>query len=285
MMETILDITPNQPAQSEQETQAPIGQEAIVPEQKQASWIDGLPDDLKAKPTLQKFKDVEDIVRSYVSLESMLGKDRLIVPSEESAQADWDNFYNKLGRPETPDGYELKLPDNIPVDEGFVNNFKQWAHSVGLSKKQTAELAKKYAEFESQMVAQTQEEINKNIMEAAESLKKDWGTEYEANVERANAALSTAAAEIPELIEWLNASNILADPVFAKILNFFGRGLSEDTLRGGRATTPQGTAEAKLNELFSDSDFKKKYLGGDAGAVQLVSGLMRQAYNNSNSEL
>ena len=71
------------------------------------SWLDGLPQELKEAKTLQKFKSTEDAVKAYVNLEKTLGNKRLAIPTKDSTPEDWDNVYNELGRPKTPNDYTL----------------------------------------------------------------------------------------------------------------------------------------------------------------------------------
>ena len=90
-----------------------------------------MPEELKSHPSLQKFNSPADLFKSYVSLESMLGKNKVPIPDENAPQEEWDKFYEKLGRPKTPDEYEIKL-DGVQANEEFLNNYKQWAHKAGL---------------------------------------------------------------------------------------------------------------------------------------------------------
>ena len=238
-----------------------------------------MPEELKSHPSLQKFNSPADLFKSYVSLESMLGKNKVPIPDENASPEEWDKFYEKLGRPKTPDEYEIKL-DGVQANEEFLNNYKQWAHKAGLNKQQAAELAKHYAEFETQYVAKLQQDFINRVQEAKRNLANEWGQNYERNVKAAERALMAAANEIDGLQEWLEASGAKADPVFVKLMHFFGRGLAEDTLKGGgRAIAPE-SAEAEIERLLADDDFKKKYLSGNKAAVEQITRLMEAAYGN-----
>jgi len=282
----------------EGETQAPVqeqgqvqpqgGYEGILnlqsAQQSGEDWRAQLPDELKSHPSLQKFNSPADLFKSYVSLESMLGKNKVPIPDENASPEEWDKFYEKLGRPKTPDEYEIKL-DGVQANEEFLNNYKQWAHKVGLNKQQAAELAKHYAEFENQYVARLQQDFISRVKEAKMNLANEWGQNYERNVKAAERALMAAAGEIDGLQEWLDASGAKADPVFVKLMHFFGRGLAEDTLKGGGKAIAPESAEAEIERLLSDEDFKKKYLNGDKAAVAQITKLMEAAYGNEEADL
>jgi len=282
----------------EGETQAPVqeqgqvqpqgGYEGILnlqsAQQSGEDWRAQLPDELKSHPSLQKFNSPADLFKSYVSLESMLGKNKVPIPDENASPEEWDKFYEKLGRPKTPDEYEIKL-DGVQANEEFLNNYKQWAHKVGLNKQQAAELAKHYAEFENQYVARLQQDFISRVKEAKMNLANEWGQNYERNVKAAERALMAAANEIDGLQDWLEASGAKADPVFVKLMHFFGRGLAEDTLKGGGKAIAPESAEAEIERLLSDEDFKKKYLNGDKAAVAQITKLMEAAYGNEEADL
>ena len=41
----------------------------------------------------------------------MLGKNKVPIPDENASPEEWDKFYEKLGRPKTPDEYNIKIDD------------------------------------------------------------------------------------------------------------------------------------------------------------------------------
>ena len=67
------------------------------------SWRDSLPDDIKGNTSLEKFSDVSTLAKSYINAESMIGKDKMVVPGVNTTEDEWNDIYTKLGRPSTPD--------------------------------------------------------------------------------------------------------------------------------------------------------------------------------------
>src|SRR5690349_23798919 len=81
-----------------------------------SDWKASLPDDLKASPVLQKFKTPEDAYRAHINLESVIGHKRLVVPDAKADEKTWEDVYNQLGRPPTPDKYpvpEFKFEEGL----------------------------------------------------------------------------------------------------------------------------------------------------------------------------
>ena len=82
------------------------------------------------------------LAKIAVSAESLIGKS-VQIPDDKAKPEDLDKFFNKLGRPEKPEGYEFKLPEGIPegmpYDAEFAKAFKAVAHKAGATAKQAAE--------------------------------------------------------------------------------------------------------------------------------------------------
>ena len=73
------------------------------------SWRETLPDDLRDDPILARFNDVPAMAKALVSAQKMVGADKVAIPSAGDAEA-WGKVYDRLGRPESGDGYELAPP-------------------------------------------------------------------------------------------------------------------------------------------------------------------------------
>src|SRR4051812_21475757 len=87
----VVDI---QPADSVQT----IAQEATPNTQVTTTWLDTLPDDLKQSKPLQNFKTAEDLAKSYVNLNSLLGK-----RYQEMSPDELNKVQAILGKPESQD--------------------------------------------------------------------------------------------------------------------------------------------------------------------------------------
>ena len=54
-----------------------------------------------------------------------------------STEDQWNEVYDKLGRPESADKYQLDVKsDIVPLDEGAIKQFAENAHQLGLNNKQ-----------------------------------------------------------------------------------------------------------------------------------------------------
>lgn len=114
----------------------------------------------------------------------------LAMPGKDATPEQWGEFYNKLGRPEAADGYELPVPEGD--DGAFAKEAGAWMHEAGLSKDQAGKLAGKWNEMVAKQQAgqtaaaeaQAKATHEKNTAEAT-ALKSEWGQQYDANMHHA----------------------------------------------------------------------------------------------------
>jgi len=118
------------------ETPATPAEEGEAP-----SLMDLLPEDLRSDPSLQPFKDVPELAKSFVHAQRMIGMEKLPVPGPNATDEDWNVVYDKLGRPEAPDKYELPAPpEGFELDPEMASAFRETAHKLGLLPQQAAGL-------------------------------------------------------------------------------------------------------------------------------------------------
>lgn len=113
--------------------------EQPVEQPTEVNWKDQLPDDLKTDPSLKTIQDIPGLAKSYIHSQKMIGKDKIVLPNEFATKEEWDDVFNKLGRPPSPEEYKI---DGEATD--LINNFKPVAHNLGLNNNQVQELIKFY---------------------------------------------------------------------------------------------------------------------------------------------
>ncbi len=76
------------------------------------------------------------------SLQNMIGKKGIVVPGEASPPTEWDNFYRELGRPDTKDQYQMKVPDDLAeyYDENLVAEARDIFFDMGYDQKKVDRL-------------------------------------------------------------------------------------------------------------------------------------------------
>lgn len=166
--------------------EAPIeaGQVESPAEEGQASvWYDTAPDEVKGYIQNKGWDDPIKAVTSYQELEKFRGasEDQLLkLPKDgEDMGAVWD----KLGRPESADKYELAFPDGVQVDEQYVNGAKELAHKIGLNNEQMQALAEYQAMYEQNMLGEMQKQTEAQQAAEIADLQREWGAGFEERAE------------------------------------------------------------------------------------------------------
>lgn len=239
------------------ETPSDINVTTPVETPSDTSWYDNFDADLKNHPSVTKFESQEELAKSYVNLEKMVGKDKIVVPTEKSTPEEWADFYSKTGRPAEMTGYEtpdLDIQDNLKMSDPALESFKQKAHELGLNNKQFAELYGYYN-------TQNQTGYNSALQAAADAnkqtqteLRGEWGDAYEAKTDGAQKALDMFfKGKINESNQ--AAFNQLANSKgFIEGMVAISEQLGEDVIQGGAKNTQSPSeAQSELNSILMDS--------------------------------
>lgn len=206
-----------------------------------ADWAMDLPEDIK-KQLAGRFKSPADLAKSYTALEHSLGKNIQDMTSEER-----EKLVKRLGRPESPDAYELSnvtMPEGMTRDPEFDKGFKELVFKVQAMP--LKEQAKYYHEYFLQDSAKKYAGMRANIakvFDASETeLRKSWGLDFDTNM-----ALSQKVAKIggDEMVQWLNSGpGKLA--VLRKWMFAIGKLMSDDTLESGSLVPRESSGKPGL---------------------------------------
>ena len=219
------------------------------------TWKEAISEEYRSNPNIEKFTELDALAKSYINAVSMIGTDKIPLPGKTATDEQWNEVYNKLGRPESADKYTLELKTDVaPVDENVIKGFAQNAHKLGLNNKQ----AQGILEFYKQTLEGSAKEMSVNMesaqAEATNTLRSEWGKSYYENLRKASSVAQTYLE--PELLDTqLRDGSRLGDnpkiiKAFANIANL----LSEDKIIGTEADNVlQGREiEKEIEELTSD---------------------------------
>lgn len=225
------------------------------------SFLDNLPDELRNDPSLADFKSGEDLAKSYVHARSMIGADPNSVIKLPGPDGDYSEVFNKLGRPESPDGYELPESEDVPINDSYKSGFLQKAHELGLTKNQVADLYKWNNEQVSSQLSEQQQASKQAEEQAIEQLKQDWGDAYDQNAQLAMNTLEQFGDE--NLTKWLDESGAGNNPALIKTFAEIGKAMSEDNAVDGDVqgfVMSPSEANAEIQRLYQDESFMKSYM-------------------------
>jgi len=268
-------------------TQAAPAAEAITQTEAPQAWFATAPTEVQ---DWMKTKGVQGDLTPDVALnafngwrnaEKLIGvpADRVVkLPADDNVEA-WGEVYNKLGRPADKAKYELELGESPDTD------FAEWAkgtfHELGLTNKQAKELSKKWNEYAGGAVDGQNKAIETKFNDEITSLKKEWGTAYEA---RAN-VVDRVAMQLnlqPEVLATLK--NAMGPHGAMNFLYSIGAKTGEaEFVTGGAGSGFNGTmtpadAKSRIRSLQTDKEFVAKYTSGSAEAKAEMKRLHMLAY-------
>lgn len=242
-------------------------------------WKASLPEDIKADPSLAPIKDLAGLAKSYVNAQKLIGGEKVAVPKDDT-DPQWDVVYNRLGRPESPDKYDLAKPEGLPdYDEGAEKAFREQAHRLGLTAKQAKGLFDWYGAMAGEKFAAASEAQKATMEQGLNALKAEWGQTFNDKVAQAQKAVGFYGDD--ELKGFLNESGLGNHPAMVKLFAKLGSGLKEDGLRGTQGTglTP-ADAKTKINAILTDGQhpYHDRYKPGHNEAVAEMLKLHEAAY-------
>ena len=122
--------------QSDTLATADVSDQSQQPQEQQVDFQSLIPESYKEEKSLQNFSNMDDFVKSYLHSQKLVGADKIPVPNKMATDEDWNAVYERLGRPETPDGYKYELPKETKLEEKTLKAFSEEAHKLGLLPKQ-----------------------------------------------------------------------------------------------------------------------------------------------------
>ena len=225
-------------------------------------WLAGLSEENRSLVEAKEWgSDPNNLVRGYRELEAH-AKSTLVPPSDDASPEAWAAFYDRLGRPRTPDGYEFTLPDgvpeNMPYDDTLKTQFQTWAHEAGLSPRQAAMMHDLYVQQAGQSFVDATEATREAVLSANDQLVKAWGDHgsesHQRNSELAARAIrqlggDALMAELQQTGALTGKGEVMA-PAIAQMLAKVGEQLySEDTVYAGPTASKNPFADGPHHNL------------------------------------
>ena len=121
-----------------EEQVAEVSADVEVAQSVAEDWRSGIPEEIRGHKSLEHIQDVGALAKSYVNAQSMIGADKIAIPGKHATDEDWGEVYRRLGRPDSPEGYELtnELPEGAEASDDLLSWFKGAAHDAGLTPQQ-----------------------------------------------------------------------------------------------------------------------------------------------------
>ena len=225
-------------------------------------WRESIKDP-KVKEFASTFTSPADAATAALQFRQKLSN-AISIPGKDAKPEEIAEFHKKLGVPESPDGYELKPPDDlVPAGQEAVFSegmkpFAEAMHKAGATKEAVQAALDYYYSDLRNSHARAQKIAEESFTKSQEALKQEWGADFDANSNFAQRAVKSLGDN--EFIEMQgmtftelaqkHGNRRLGDiPAFVRPWAKIGRMTNE-----GGAQFPEGSqvrtdAETKMNEL------------------------------------
>jgi hypothetical protein len=241
-------------------------------------------DALAAKLTkkLERFADPGAILDSWEAATAELSaQGRVKIPGKDATDEDRATFNKALGVPATADKYDMKgilkaaVPEGMTADDNdktFLTAAIAQLHEAGgvsASPAAVEAMARVYFDAKETALAQTLANEQTAKIEAEKTLKAEWGADYRANLQFANAGISAYGTPemVEEILNWRAADGSLlgSNPAFMKLMASAGRHAAQDPLLlvasqiGGSPQSLQERKSAIMAMAYGTPDQQKQY--------------------------
>ena len=166
----------------------------------QSTWKDSISEEFRKDPNIEKFTEIDALAKSYINATRMIGQDKVVIPTNNSTEEQWNEVYDKLGRPESAEKYSLDAKSKVvSLDENAVKQFAETSHKLGLNNKQAQGLLEFYKQNMEGTAQQAKIDTETAQAQAEQELRSEWGREFDVRVKQAS---SLAKANIkPEVLD------------------------------------------------------------------------------------
>lgn len=248
-------------------------------------WINALPEDLRSAdvlPTLNKFRLADgekpvampaSVVKSYIEAQKKIGQKGVLIPGENATDADRDAFHKALGRPDKPEDYGFtkpeKLPEGVNWDDERVKKFATVFHKLGIPKAQAQEILKAYNEDVFEGVTNQTKAVEEFRTKSVAELKKEWGSNFEKNVGKANAAVKLFGGK--EGIDLLKTTGLDVHPTMVRMFQKIADRIGEASLVDGYVGTNRPVyTRNKLEQMMKDPRYSGRQHERDPEYIEQI---------------
>ena len=231
-----------------------VAPEAVAESAAPQNFRETLPEDLRTKPGIMKFKDVPGLAQGYVNLEAMMGADKIGKPQQSWTPDQYKQFYAETGRPQNANDYTIDF--GMDVEETDIEAFQQAAFDAGLAPGQAQAIAQ-YLSNQAQGAYEYNEQSTAQAVNGAiQDLQTEYGQAYEQKTKMAHTAatalLGKEGLSIFEDVRLQDGRKLGDHPDIVRMFVSLAENIGEDSLLGEPTELIKTPDQAKqeLKELM-----------------------------------
>jgi hypothetical protein len=229
-------------------------------------WLDSIDEDLREESYLKEAKDVQSLARSTVHARRMVGKDKMVIPNEDSGDEVWDAYHKIGGRPDTALDYGFKRPDDFPEehwDDEFMTKAQDILHKGGASKKLADDLLALNIESSKAALEKQRQQEEYNLDEINKKLDVEWGLARDQKMHLGNIAVVEGTKNKDGTVDEERKARILekvnADPDLIWFASNLGGKFSEHGVIHDTGIPTPGDLQAQIDEEMAKPVYSKDW--------------------------
>jgi len=209
--------------------------------EQQPGWVTSVPKDYRDK--VSGYESMGDFMGA--ALDAMAATERATIrPTEDAAPEQWAEYWKAVGRPDSPDGYELTAPEGVAIDDEMAREFREEAFAAGVPAEHAQRMFKWYVQRETQ---RQQKRLADGAASTERQLRDEWGADYEEKIAGARRLLDSYAPD--GFRDYLDSSGLGNDPRLVKMLVGISQRMSRDRMVNGQSRVGL-TDKEKVAELY-----------------------------------
>lgn len=198
-------------------------------------------------------KDANEVGKYIKELQSFAGK-KGDIPSKDASEEEWNEFYAKMGRPESIEGYDFTVNDEfkelvgeeaVPFFEQAIDGFKEQAFKLGASVDQADELVDWYLGQIAEDVQETNKVNEQYYADQEAELKKEWGDAYDGMNDGIKAMLMNNGMSAEDV----DSLGITGNAALAKTLGNISKSFADDVEIGHHHTNTMAGLKDQLFDV------------------------------------
>lgn len=241
------------------------------------NWFTALGDEFAPLAAdLGKFKSVKDLAKSYAHFKRV----GPAYPAADATPEDVARFRQLAQVPETPEGYGIakpaELPEGIEWDDTAAASIAAVAHQHHVPAAALQAIVAKQLELEGQRAAQAKHAAETALQEAQNSLMQELQGNYEASIQKVRHLTDTLAGAAG--ITDANAvAAMSSNPAFVRMMLQVSNRITEDGVRPPPGFADLRSPRQKIDDIKAgkDKDWSDAYARGDQRALDHVAGLYK----------
>jgi hypothetical protein len=223
------------------------------------TWRDKLPEEFNTHTVLADYKDDADglvgAVKSLIHSQKMIGSDKIPLPKEDATEEELREFWQKLGAPGEPDGYEFGKPGEAPegfeIPDGLDEVVRAAAAKMHAPKGVAEGLWSAIVEDMAGRFAKGKEARELDYANRVKAFETQLGAAKDEKMKAIDQAAFALTRNNPDTLAWLQQTGLINEPHIKQIFLAAADGVKTDRTppSGGSGPLTPAEAQAKIARI------------------------------------